>query len=86
MAKITTKTLKNWGNTNANAAKKEYQDLIKEKYPDYVKIGFGKKNFGEEPKSLNCDKLIIYAWYSHGEWSEPTKEIYAKLYRPNRPA
>jgi hypothetical protein len=58
----------------------EIRDLLK-KYPGYIKIDFSDNNFRRK-KYHGCDKLIIYAWRYHGEWSDPTKEIILRYYKP----
>lgn len=94
MAQVRQKTLKHWGNTtdyicggntNGKSARDEYLDFVNTNYPEYVELDSWKESFREEPESRNCDKLIIYAWYWRGAWSDPTKEVYKKLYKPKRP-
>ena len=93
MATLRQKTLKHWANTtnylcsqntDGKTAKEEYRDLIRENYPGYVELPFWKESFRDEKESMNCDKLIVYAWYWWGNWSDPTKEVYARLYKPKQ--
>jgi hypothetical protein len=44
--------------------------------------GFKELTCFETLKSKKAsEKVVIKAWYWHGEWSDPTKEIYAIYYR-----
>lgn len=68
-------------NVSGTDAKEEFRKMLKEKFPDYKEINPW-DTFRDVPDSYNCDKLIVYGWYWRGAWSDPTKEVYARLYRP----
>lgn len=86
MAKITKRTLKTCANKNLYGAREEMLNLIDKKFPGYVEVKSLGGTFRDEPESYGCDKLIIYAWYWRGEWADPTKEIFARFYLPNKSA
>lgn len=83
-------TLKHWANTTDFIASpnvsgrnaREELAAIRRKFPDYVELPFYGGTFRDCPDSYGCDKLVIYAWYWRGSWSDPTKEIYKRLYKP----
>lgn len=76
--KVTTRTLRFWSyKTDCEEA---YQ-AIRKQFKDYVEIPLH-DNFRDIPQAKGCDKLIIYYWIWHGEWADPTKEVYQRLYKP----
>lgn len=57
-------------------------ERLKKEYPEYVEIPFWADDFRSVPESRGCDKLVVYAWRWHGEWADPTKEVFSRLYKP----
>lgn len=86
MAKITRRTLKIWANRDLKGARKEMREIISKDFPGYIETKSLGGTFRDEPESYGCDKLIIYAWYSRGCWSDATKEIFARFYLPKKSA
>lgn len=91
MAKTRQITLKNWGsstdffaspNVSEDGARKELSDLMANELKDYVLLPRWTNSFRDCPDSRGCDKVVIKAWYWRGSWADPTKETYARLYKP----
>lgn len=91
MAKTRQITLKHWGNTthyfasqnvSGKNAAEELSSLMNGELKGYVRLPFWADSFRDIPDSRRCDKVIIKAWYWRGNWCDPTKEVYARLYRP----
>lgn len=91
MAKTRQITLKHWGNTtcflasqnvSGRNATEELSVLMNDKLKGYVRLPFWASSFRDIPESRGCDKVIVKAWYWRGNWSYPTKEVYARLYLP----
>lgn len=79
-AKVFTRTLKTAG-WNASFL---VEQLKKYHFPEFVEIPFWADDFRNVPESHGCDKLVVYAWRWHGEWADPTKEVFARLYKPKK--
>ncbi len=85
MAKVTIRTIGHrigWANVHHQKVFDEYRNIL-DKFPDYVVIPMS-TDFRSFPQSHGCDKLIVYAWYWHGEWSAPGKGVFAILYKPKK--
>ncbi len=89
-AKVITRTLRHWGwnssflfsqNVSGERGMNDYERL-KKQYKGYVEIPIWADDFRSVPESHGCEKLVVYAWRWHGEWSDPTKEVFARLYKP----
>ena len=94
MGKTRQITLKGWGEstsylTNQNVSGKnagtEYAALLKGRLKGYLVLP-GWATFRDIPESRGCDKVIIKAWYWRGNWSDPEKRVYARLYKPQQAA
>lgn len=62
--------------------KKEINKVLR-KYPGFVEIDFCHNDF-KAKKYHRTQKLIIYAYYWHGESTGALREIYARYYKPNQ--
>ena len=82
MVKIAKRTLKSYANWIYKRAIDEKRAIIEYEFKGYKEVPFGYNSFREFRPSHGCDKLIIYAYYVHNDWSPPTKEVYSLLYRP----
>ena len=91
MAKTRQITLKGWGNTtcyltnqnvSGSKAKQQFDELLQGELKGYVKLPTWATSFRDIPESRGCDKVIVKAWHWRGNWSDPTKEVYARLYLP----
>ena len=91
MAKTRQITLKSWGSstyylTNQNVsgrnAELELKELMQGRLKGYVKLPAWATSFRDCPKSINCEKVVVKAWYWQGNWSDPVKKVYARLYLP----
>ena len=80
VVKTTKRTMKGWAADTMYLISQNVKgennltELLKE-FPGYVKCAdfCGKKD---------NNKLIIYGWYWHGNWADPSKEIVQKYYLP----
>lgn len=85
MAKIKRMTLKHWGNDSnilfsqnvtKTAAQQELNDFLKV-HPEYKEYPL----YGIPQEAIGKDKIYVYAWYWRGNWADPTKEIFTRLYK-----
>lgn len=76
-------TLKGWINcSNSNggiqSAKQQISDLLATRFSSYKE----KPALGQPNDYIGSDKVYIYGHYWRGEWSDPTVEHFATLYKP----
>ena len=57
---------------------------ISSQFPGFVEVDGLGYSYRDFPETRGCDKLIIYAWYWRGEWSQPTKEVFRMYYLPKK--
>lgn len=60
----------------------ELSSILRVFYPGYEEID--ESSFRECQRSHNCDKLTVYVWQWHGEWADPSKEVFARFFLPNK--
>ena len=91
MAKTRQITLKHWGattnfltnqNVSGKDAETELNELMGEKFKGYVKLPAWADSFRDIPESKGCERVIVKAWFWRGNWSDPEKRVYARLYLP----
>lgn len=91
MARTRQITLKGWGETtdfltNQNVsgkhARAEFAALLQDTLKGYVKLPAWAESFRDVPESRGCEKVIVKAWYWRGNWCDPEKKVYARLYLP----
>lgn len=81
MVKINHVTTKGFVNINSDKPSNIVDQVrnIINRYPGYkVKPNITPNDY------KNSDKVYIYGWYWRGEWSDPTKEHFATLYKPKK--
>ncbi len=90
--RVIKRTLKHWGwnsnflfsqNASGERGRKDFERLKKE-YPEFVELPFWADDFRSVPESHGCEKIVVYAWRWRGEWADPTKEVFARLYKPQK--
>ena len=91
MAKTREITLKHWGattnyltnqNVSGQAAETELRELLNGKFKGYVKLPSWAESFRDVPESRDCERVIVRAWFWRGNWCDPEKKVYARLYLP----
>lgn len=91
MAKTRQITLKHWGattdyftnqNVSGKPAAAELDELLHGELKGYVKLPGWAESFRDVPESRGCERIIVKAWFWKGNWCDPVKGVYARLYLP----